>query len=120
MISRSFERRERIVRRTSATKKRDMMRYTKAQHRPASRHVNDHGRVSGTHTQARDVHGAQPAGSGSPAAASTGDTRPARACAVGCQRLARSGLLQLGQSVAVVGGGPVRGALFDDLREGVL
>ena len=27
-----------------------MMRYTRTQHRPASRHVNDHGRVSGTHT----------------------------------------------------------------------
>ena len=26
-----------------------MMRYTRTQHRPASRHVNDHGRVSGTH-----------------------------------------------------------------------
>ena len=25
------------------------MRYTRTQHRPASRHVNDHGRVSGTH-----------------------------------------------------------------------
>ena len=49
MISRSSERREPTARRTSATKKRDMMRYTKTQHRPASRHVNDHGRVSGTH-----------------------------------------------------------------------
>ena len=29
-----------------------MMRYTRTQHRPASRQVNDHGRVSGTHTPA--------------------------------------------------------------------
>ena len=26
-----------------------MMRYTRTQHQPASRQVNDHGRVSGTH-----------------------------------------------------------------------
>ena len=56
MISRSFERRERTARRTSATNKRYMMRYTRTQHRPASRHVNDHGRVSGTHTGRRTVH----------------------------------------------------------------
>ena len=49
MISRSFERRERTARRTSATKQRYMMRYTRTQHRPASRQVNDHDRVSGTH-----------------------------------------------------------------------
>ena len=28
-----------------------MMRYTRTQHRPASRQVNDHGRVSGTHSK---------------------------------------------------------------------
>ena len=27
-----------------------MMRYTRTQHRPVSRQVNDHGRVYGTHT----------------------------------------------------------------------
>ena len=31
------------------TRNRYMMRYTRTQHRPASRQVNDHGRVSGTH-----------------------------------------------------------------------
>ena len=31
------------------TRNRYMIRYTRTQHRPASRHVNDHGRVSGTH-----------------------------------------------------------------------
>ena len=51
IISRSFERRDRTARRTSAPKKRYAMRYTNTQHRPASRQVNDHGRVSGTHTQ---------------------------------------------------------------------
>ena len=35
MISRSFERRERTARRTSATNKRDLMRCTRTQHRPA-------------------------------------------------------------------------------------
>ena len=32
-----------------------MMRYTRTQHRSASRQVNDHGRVSGTHTSARTL-----------------------------------------------------------------
>ena len=32
------------------TSNRYMMRYTRTQHRPASPQVNDHGRVSGTHT----------------------------------------------------------------------
>ena len=63
MISRSFERRERTERRTSATNKRYMRRYTRTQHRPASRQVNDHVRVSGTH---RDC-----AGSGVPCTAAT-------------------------------------------------
>ena len=31
------------------TRNRYEIRYTSTQHRPASRHVNDHGRVSGTH-----------------------------------------------------------------------
>ena len=31
------------------TRNRYMMRYTRTQHRAASRQVNDHGRVSGTH-----------------------------------------------------------------------
>ena len=31
------------------TRNRDMIRYTRTQHRSASRQVNDHGRVSGTH-----------------------------------------------------------------------
>ena len=31
------------------TKNRYEIRYTSTQHRPPSRHVNDHGRVSGTH-----------------------------------------------------------------------
>ena len=50
MISRSFEQRERTVSRASDANKRYKTRYTRTQHRPASRHVNDHGRVSGTHT----------------------------------------------------------------------
>ena len=36
------------------TRNRYMMRYTRTQHRSASRQVNDHGRVSGTHTHQRD------------------------------------------------------------------
>ena len=32
-----------------------MMRYTRTQHRPASRQVNDHGRVSGTHRERRQA-----------------------------------------------------------------
>ena len=32
------------------TRNRYEIRYTRTQHRPASRHVNDHGRVSGTNT----------------------------------------------------------------------
>ena len=35
------------------TRNRYEIRYTSTQHRPASRHVNDHGRVSGTHRQRR-------------------------------------------------------------------
>ena len=53
MISRSFERRERTARRTSAINKRYMRRYTRTQHRPPSRQVNDHGRISGTHRRSR-------------------------------------------------------------------
>ena len=33
------------------TRNRYEIRYTRTQHRPASRQVNDHGRVSGTHRQ---------------------------------------------------------------------
>ena len=49
MISRSFERPDRTVSRASDARNRYKIRYTRTQHRPASRHVNDHGRVSGTH-----------------------------------------------------------------------
>ena len=50
MISRSFERPERTVSRASDARNRYKIRYTRIQHRPASRQVNDHGRVFGTHT----------------------------------------------------------------------
>ena len=50
MISRSLERPERTVSRASDARNRYKIRYTRTQHRPASRQVNDHGRVSGTHT----------------------------------------------------------------------
>ena len=50
MISRSFERPERTVSQASDARNRYKIRYTRTQHRPASRQVNDHGRVSGTHT----------------------------------------------------------------------
>ena len=50
MISRSFERPERTASRTSDARNRYKIQYTRTQHRPASRQVNDHGRVSGTHT----------------------------------------------------------------------
>ena len=50
MISRSFERPDRTVSRASDARNRYKIRYTRTQHRPASRQVNDHGRVSGTHT----------------------------------------------------------------------
>ena len=49
MISRSFERPDRTVSRASDATNRYKIRYTTNQHRPASRQVNDHGRVSGTH-----------------------------------------------------------------------
>ena len=50
MISRSFERPDRTVSRASDARNRYKIRYTRNQHRPASRQVNDHGRVSGTHS----------------------------------------------------------------------
>ena len=50
MISRSFERPDRTVSRASDARNRYKIRYTTNQHRPASRQVNDHGRVSGTHS----------------------------------------------------------------------
>ena len=50
MISRSFERPDRTVSRASDARNRYKIRYTTNQHRPTSRQVNDHGRVSGTHT----------------------------------------------------------------------
>ena len=53
MISRSFERPDRTVSRASDARNRYKIRYTTNQHRPASRQVNDHGRVSGTHTACR-------------------------------------------------------------------
>ena len=49
IISRFFERPDRTVSRASDARNRYKIRYTTNQHRPASRHVNDHGRVSGTH-----------------------------------------------------------------------
>ena len=49
MISRSLERPGRTVSRASDARKRYKIRYTRTQHRPPSRDVNDHGRVSGTH-----------------------------------------------------------------------
>ena len=49
MISRSFERPDRTVSRASDATNRYKIRYTRTQHRPTSRHVNNHGRVSGTH-----------------------------------------------------------------------
>ena len=52
MISRSFERPDRTVSRASDARNRYKIRYTRTQHRPTSRQVNDHGRVSGTHTLA--------------------------------------------------------------------
>ena len=49
MISRSFERPDRTMSRASDATNRYKIRYTTNQHRPTSRQVNDHGRVSGTH-----------------------------------------------------------------------
>ena len=49
IISRFFERPERTVSRASDARNRYEIRYTRTQHRLASRQVNDHGRVSGTH-----------------------------------------------------------------------
>ena len=49
MISRSFERPDRTVSRASDATNRYKIRYTTNQHRPTSRQVNNHGRVSGTH-----------------------------------------------------------------------
>ena len=57
MISRSFERPDRTVSRASDATNRYKIRYTTTQHRPTSRQVNDHGRVSGTHRAPRDVAG---------------------------------------------------------------
>ena len=45
------------------TRNRYEIRYTRTQHRPPSRQVNDHGRVAGTHTHQRDC-GASAASSG--------------------------------------------------------
>ncbi len=50
MISRSFERPDRTVSRASDARNRYKIRYTRTQYRPAPRQVNDHGRVSDTHT----------------------------------------------------------------------
>ena len=54
MISRSLERPARTVSRASDARNRYKSRYTRTQYRPPSREVNDHGRVSGTHTVAHD------------------------------------------------------------------
>ena len=48
-ISRSFERPDRTASPASDARNRYKIRYTRTQHRPASRQVNDHDRVSGTH-----------------------------------------------------------------------
>ena len=53
IISRFFERPDRTVSRASDARNRYKIRYTTNQHRPASRQVNDHGRVSGTHRRHR-------------------------------------------------------------------
>ena len=45
----SFERPDRTVSRASDARNRYKIRYARTQHRPASRQVSDHGRVSGTH-----------------------------------------------------------------------
>ena len=55
MISRSFERPDRTVSRASDARNRYKIRYTTNQHRPPSRHVNDHDRVSGTHRVEADM-----------------------------------------------------------------
>ena len=55
MISRSFERPDRTVSRASDATNRYKIRYTTNQHRPTSRQVNDHGRVSGTHRVLKTV-----------------------------------------------------------------
>ena len=55
MISRSFQRPDRTVSRASDARNRYKIRYTRTQHRPASRQVNYHGRVSGTHRLAGET-----------------------------------------------------------------
>ena len=55
MISRSFERPDRTASRASDANNRYKIRYTRTQHRPASRQVNYHGRVSGTHRRLRPL-----------------------------------------------------------------
>ena len=47
--SRSLQRPDSTVSRASDARNRYKIRYTRTQHRPTSRQVNDHGRVSGTH-----------------------------------------------------------------------
>ena len=61
MISRSFERPDRTVSRASDATNRYKNRYTRTQHRPTSRQVNDHGRVSGAHNRHDIADGVDPA-----------------------------------------------------------
>ena len=49
---------DRTASRASDARNRYIMRSTRTQHRPASRHVNDHGRVFGTHTPPPEPGGA--------------------------------------------------------------
>ena len=60
MISRSFERPDRTVSRASDATNRYKNRYTTNQHRPTSRQVNNHGRVSGTHRSQSAASSASP------------------------------------------------------------
>ena len=60
MTSRSFERPDRTMSRASDATNRYKIPYTTNQHRPTSRQVNDHGRVSGTHTFKALVAGGLP------------------------------------------------------------
>ena len=73
------------------TRNRYKIRYTRTQHRPASRQVNDHGQVSGTHRASPD--------SGAPAASAalstpSASSAPAMAASVAnrCDSLPRSGV----------------------------
>ena len=67
------------VSRASDARNRYKIRYTRTQHRPASRQVNDHGRVSGTHTAAAATKQHSPASPASPHSKHPPDKTPATA-----------------------------------------